>query len=675
LLAPAAAPLALLLLARPTLYERNVTLTPADGVALPVIELAALGTADGEQLLHVLLAPLPEVPATLATLLLERAAGNPFFLEALVGMLIDDGVIDASASPWQLRTERLAALRVPPTLVGVLQARLDVLPAHELATLQAASIVGPVFWEAALGAVIDDGPAALPALAQRALVAARSGSAFSDTAEHAFAHQLLHDTTYETVLKEQRRAGHARAAQWLAQRVSDRAAEFLAITAEHYERAGDSAKALEYWDRAYRDARARYALSASHEFATQALAQPALDDARWRYNLLNGRATVLDFMGKAQEAAAARAESAAWAELQDDDVMRAGVLQQEMLRADHEGRPEEARLLAERVLQLVAGQQYGAGDAALAHGELAWLALQRAQYDEVSRHIAAGVEHARRAASLPPRYGGFRRYEQQLRAIEISALIEQERYPAALAAIEQARNALGQKLSPHDRFNLLQRECMALRGIGRPEAGEAADELLRLALQSGVTRLVVAARHSRARTLFLRSQWQSLAEELVEFERAARETDGGFEIPGVRELQGHLAASRGDKDTARAHWREAVDGYLARGRERATRAARAALAMLDLQQGRQQDAREAVDALLEQAQQAPRGWHSLPSDVVVPCCEVLAALDDPRAGAFREHVRERLAEQLASLPDDAARALLLTNEPDWRRAARLTDLG
>jgi predicted ATPase/class 3 adenylate cyclase len=500
LLTRAQAPLALLLLARPTLHERSAVLAPADGVALPVIELTALSAAAGEQLLQALLARLPAVPATLTSLLLERAAGNPFFLEALVGMLIDDGVIDASTSPWQLRTERLAALRVPPTLVGVLQARLDVLPAHELAALQAASIVGPVFWDAALAALMEDGPAALPALAQRALVAARSGSAFNDTAEHAFAHQLLHDTTYDTVLKEQRRAGHARAAQWLAERVSDRAAEFLAIAAEHYERAGDSAKALEFWDRAYRDARQRFALSAALTFIERALVQPALVDARWRYNLLQGRSTVLDFMGKAQEAAAARAECAAWAELQDDDVMRAGVLQQEMLRADHEGRPEDARQLAEQVLQLVAGQPYGAGEAALAHGELAWLALQRAEYDEVARQIAAGIAQARISATQPAKYGGFRRYEQQLRVIEISALLEQERYTATLEAIEQARNALGHAASPHDRASLLQRECMALRGLGRPEAAEVADALLQLSQQSGVARLVVSARHSRART-------------------------------------------------------------------------------------------------------------------------------------------------------------------------------
>lgn len=163
-----------------------------------------------------------------------------------------------------------------------------------------------------------------------------------------------------------------------------------------------------------------------------------------------------------------------------------------------------------------------------------------------------------------------------------------------------------------------------------------------------------------------------LADELVEFEAAARDCDGGFNMPSVLELQGHLAAARGQWDAARARWSEAVAGFMAQGRERGACPVRAALASLDLQQGRPQDARDTVHALLLAGEQAPGGWRSLPADVIVPCCEVLQKLNDARAGAVREHLRARLEEQLASLPDETARSLLLTNEPYWRRAAQLT---
>ena len=190
------------------------------------------------------------MPPALESLLLERAAGNPFYLEALVRMLIDDGVIDATQTPWRLRGRWHEHARVPPTLVGVLQARLDALPADELVALQEASIVGPVFWDSALATIDAHAPGRLPALTARHLVVERGGSTFAQAAELAFHHQLLHDVTYDTVLAPARRQGHARVARWLADRVADRAGEFLGITAEHFERAGDSAQALDYYDRA-----------------------------------------------------------------------------------------------------------------------------------------------------------------------------------------------------------------------------------------------------------------------------------------------------------------------------------------------------------------------------------------------------------------------------------------
>lgn len=71
-------------------------------------------------------------------------------MEELTKMLIDDGVIVFGADQWQVLPERLARVHVPPTLVGVIQARIDALPSPEKLALQAASVVGHVFWADAL---------------------------------------------------------------------------------------------------------------------------------------------------------------------------------------------------------------------------------------------------------------------------------------------------------------------------------------------------------------------------------------------------------------------------------------------------------------------------------------------------------------------------------------------
>src|SRR5262249_54070920 len=151
-------PLMVLLVARPALAERGVALDLPAEPRGERIALDPLAAGSSEALLDALLEPLPTPPASLRTMLLGRAEGNPFYLEALVRMLVDDGVIAARQRPWVLRDERLASLAVPPTLVGVLQARLDALPPDELDALQAASIIGPVFWRDALQALDTGAP-------------------------------------------------------------------------------------------------------------------------------------------------------------------------------------------------------------------------------------------------------------------------------------------------------------------------------------------------------------------------------------------------------------------------------------------------------------------------------------------------------------------------------------
>ena len=98
------------------------------------------------------------VPDDLTDLIVGRAEGNAFYVEEFVKMLIEDQVIETGDpwDPWQIHLERLDAERVPATLTGVLQARLDSLAPPEREALQRSSVVGRVFWDgtvAALGQV------------------------------------------------------------------------------------------------------------------------------------------------------------------------------------------------------------------------------------------------------------------------------------------------------------------------------------------------------------------------------------------------------------------------------------------------------------------------------------------------------------------------------------------
>jgi class 3 adenylate cyclase len=141
----AAPPIVLLCGARPELLQRR----PDWGAAWPAhqtLTLTPLATEAGDALAQALLQRMAEPSPQLQALLSKQAAGNPYYMEALLQMLVDRGVIQTDGERWQVQEDRLQNLEVPPTLVGVLQATLDALTAGERQSLQQASVVGAQFW-------------------------------------------------------------------------------------------------------------------------------------------------------------------------------------------------------------------------------------------------------------------------------------------------------------------------------------------------------------------------------------------------------------------------------------------------------------------------------------------------------------------------------------------------
>ena len=284
--------------ARPSLLEQR----PHWGEGLghhARVTLPPLSRRQSRQLLGQLLVRVDEVPDELAALVVDGAEGNPFFLEELVTLLVDSGVIAPDPEDerrWRVHTERLGRLRVPSTLRGVLQARLDSLEPTERSTLQRASVVGRVFWDQAvrrLGADDEELPEALDRLRSRELVQQRSASTFEAAREFVFRHALLRDVAYDGMLRSHRRAYHARAAAWLVEMSErhGRADEYAFLVAEHADLSGDPAAAGWYL-RAGRRAASVFALDEAERLLSRGLELVARDDAELRFDLLAEREEV-----------------------------------------------------------------------------------------------------------------------------------------------------------------------------------------------------------------------------------------------------------------------------------------------------------------------------------------------------------------------------------------------
>jgi predicted ATPase len=270
--------------ARPQLFERRPN-WGKDHRRHERIDLDPLDAASSLLLADALLKKLVDVPVHLRELIVGRGEGNPFYMEELVRMLIDDGVIVAKGERWEIATDRPIGARVPGTLTGVLQARLDALSPLEKRALQDASVIGHVFWDEALRALNPRAVQALPGLLERDLVRAHDPASFEGTREFAFKHHLLHQVTYDGVLKREKRVLHGKTAQWLVARSDDRAMTLLPLVAEHFERAGDSAAAVRYWQRAAEGALARDAREAALSFANRAVTLVGESDAERRFAL------------------------------------------------------------------------------------------------------------------------------------------------------------------------------------------------------------------------------------------------------------------------------------------------------------------------------------------------------------------------------------------------------
>ncbi|MDT8306414.1 MAG: tetratricopeptide repeat protein [Anaerolineae bacterium] len=281
-----------------------------------LLDLAPLGEEESRQLVRNILRKLPNIPAALEGLIVEKAAGNPFYIEEMVRMLIDDGVLVPGEESWHLRLERLVPDRVPPTLTGVLQARLDALTAAERDVLQRAAVVGEQFWDgavAALRALASSAAGGLPAvsallalLEEKEMVVRHGQSAFPGSSEYRFKHAILHSVTYENVLLRRRRSYHGAIAAWLIDNAGERAEEYAGLIGSHWEQAGEQAEAAQWYARAAHAAERAFLPGQAIGYYEKALEflPPGNDYAALRAELYQGLGDMLWRQARRSEAVA-----------------------------------------------------------------------------------------------------------------------------------------------------------------------------------------------------------------------------------------------------------------------------------------------------------------------------------------------------------------------------------
>lgn len=167
----------------------------------------------------------------LAARIVERAEGNPYFVEEAVIALAETGHLLGAQGSYRL-AQPIAQLPIPDTVHALIGARIDRLPSQHKAWLHMAAVIGPSFDAELLAALmspdpIDPGPALM--------VLEQAGLLKHEGVGWRFAQPLLREVAYDTQLQSSRAALHARLAAVLEARCAEQPAQAVArAVAEHW---------------------------------------------------------------------------------------------------------------------------------------------------------------------------------------------------------------------------------------------------------------------------------------------------------------------------------------------------------------------------------------------------------------------------------------------------------
>jgi class 3 adenylate cyclase/tetratricopeptide (TPR) repeat protein len=326
-------------------------------------------------------AALPRVLAETASALTARAEGNPFYVEELLGYLVEvaaDGV-DAA---------RLAEL--PTTLQSLVLSRIDRLAERPRSALKVASTVGRRFGADLLPAVHPelgsepDVVTALAALTRADFVTAEGAEA----GEYAFKHAITQEVAYSTIVESTRASLHARIGRVIEDRAGSDTDRSLDLLAHHFSLGDDHDRRRTYVLRAAHAAEARWANRAAADYFANVLPLLGLEE-RGEVLLKFGRA--LSLIGRLDQAAEAFADAFTTGERVDDAVLKARAQTEQGELYRKQGRYDDAAAQFTAARERLVAEHHRAGVAEVLHLE-GTLAAQRGDTGLARQRFEEGLE-------------------------------------------------------------------------------------------------------------------------------------------------------------------------------------------------------------------------------------------------------------------------------------------
>lgn len=219
------------------------------GPRLTEIKLDNLSENESQKLVSQLIST-EQIPSNIKNTVLDKSEGNPYFIEELVRMLINEGMLKKNGDTIQ-DAPIVDTDRIPDSLQGLITARIDRLPEDARLTLRIASILGRSFPEEVIEAVMNEHAPDVELFTQlNTLEAIRmiKVAEVKPTLIYKFNHILLHEAAYHSIIQADRVALHRTVGNALERLYPDQEERLASQLAHHFSQSNDAEKAYHYLD-------------------------------------------------------------------------------------------------------------------------------------------------------------------------------------------------------------------------------------------------------------------------------------------------------------------------------------------------------------------------------------------------------------------------------------------
>lgn len=421
-----------------------------------------------------------DMPQNLRSRILDRAAGNPLFVEEVIRSLIENQVLVAEEIQqdgqitlfWHAQNSG-PLVDIPDNLHALLSARIDRLEEKTRQILQTAAVIGPSFYRRVLEAIEVQNREMGQEINRRLDILLQLGMihvvARLPDVEYKFNNPLTQEVAYRTILLKRRRDLHQKVGQVLEELFPDQLGEFAPLLAYHFAEGGIQEKAFDYYILAGDSAARLFANIEARDHYSHALDLVAqVDTGHEKLEaLFTGRGRVLELLSHYEDALANYESMLQLARNRKDERLElAAVMAQATIRSIPSlvFDDEISLQLSQDALTLARDLGERSAEAKIHWNLMLYYQWARQDFGQAVDHGEAAVEAARKS-SLPAELGpilndlaisyfGFGRLDESLEAFEESRAILRNVNNLPLLALNLTNSSTVQFLTGHNTLAL-----------------------------------------------------------------------------------------------------------------------------------------------------------------------------------------------------------------------------